>query len=97
MKVEGKTYLNETIHVDFNEFVNCKFLKCSLIYHGFGPVGMVGCAFTDVKWIFADAASNTLNFLRSLYFGGGEGGKALIESTFASIKSNKIPHTPPTL
>ena len=95
MKIEGKSFFKETINLDFNEFVNCKFLKCNLIYHGFGPVGMVGCSFSDVQWTFASAASNTLTFLKSLYFGGGEGGKALIESTFANIKSDKIPQVPP--
>ena len=89
MKNQNKTFSNETIHMDFNEFDSCTFKDCTLVYHGFGPVSIVGCSFHNVKWTFADAASHTMNFLAGLYAGAGEGGKSLIESVFIDIRSGK--------
>ena len=96
MKFEGKTFLGETISLDYNDFVKCEFRDCNLIYHGFGTVGIVDCSFYLVRWTFSDAASHTIDFLTALYSGSGEGGKKLIESTFANIRSGKIPHKPQT-
>ncbi|MDD1748643.1 MAG: hypothetical protein LUO89_02095 [Methanothrix sp.] len=89
MKIEGKDFFRETIHLDFSDLVNCTFTDCTLIYHGFGPVGMVGCSFNNVKWSFFDAATNTITFLAGLYVGAGPGGKNLIENVFEDIRSGK--------
>lgn len=94
MKIEGKKFLNESIHLDFNDLVNCTFTDCTLIYHGFGPVGMVGCSFNNVKWSFFDAATNTISFLAGLYAGAGEGGRKLVESMFEDIRTGKPLHKP---
>jgi hypothetical protein len=87
MKIVEKEFTGEPIHMDFNEFIRCKFKGCTMIYHGFGPVGMVGCSFGEVKWTFVDAASNTIKFMAGIYAGAGEGGKKLIESAFEEIRS----------
>jgi hypothetical protein len=89
MIFENEEFSNRDIHIDFNNFTNCKFIECNLIYHGYGPVGMEGCSFTNVRWTFADAAASTLNFMKSLYVGAGEGGRKLIEQTFNNIKSGQ--------
>jgi len=87
MKSKDKTFSNEDLDLDFNSFTNCKFVNCNMIYHGFGPIGMEGCSFTEVRWTFSDAAALTLNFMSSLYVGAGEGGRRLIEQTFENIKA----------
>jgi hypothetical protein len=86
MKFEDKTFKNETIEIDFNHFSKCQFDGCTLVYHGYGIIGMVGCSFNNVSWTFAGAAAQTLQFMRALYHGAGEGGKQLIETTFNNIK-----------
>jgi hypothetical protein len=86
MKFEGKKFKNETIDIDFNQFSNCQFDGCTLVYHGYGVIGMDGCSFNNVNWTFAGSAANTLQFMRGLYHGAGEGGKHLIESTFTDIR-----------
>lgn len=86
MKFEGKTFKNETIDIDFNQFSKCQFENCTLVYHGYGVIGMDVCSFNNVNWSFADAAASTLQFMHGLYHGAGEGGKNLIELTFNNIR-----------
>jgi hypothetical protein len=89
MRNKNQTFTKEEIHMDFNHFVDCTFVDCNLIYHGFGPIGMEGCSFTDSRWTFADAAANTVQFMASLYKGAGEGGQKLIDATFENIKTGR--------
>jgi hypothetical protein len=86
MRVEGRTFTNETVDIDFNIFVRCHFDKCTLIYHGSGVVGLEGCSFSQVNWTLADGAANTIKFLTGLYHGAGEGGRNLVERTFDDIR-----------
>lgn len=86
MRFEGKSFSKETIDIDFNQFSKCHFDECTLVYHGYGVIGMEGCSFNNVSWTFSGAAANTLQFMRGLYHGAGEGGKNLIETTFSSIR-----------
>lgn len=89
MRFKGQKFSKEDVHMDFNEFLSCEFADCNLIYHGYGPIGMEGCSFTNVRWSFSDAAANTLSFMASLYAGAGEGGRRLIDSTFEDIKAGR--------
>ena len=86
MKIEGRTFQNEEIRLDFGNFENCKFDGCTMIYGGYGPVSMTGCGFSDVRWEFTDAAANTVEFMTSMYRGAGEGGRQLIEATIENIR-----------
>ena len=91
MKFGEATFSNQDLTLDFNDFARCKFVKCTLVYHGFGPVGLARCEFVDVKWNFSGPAGNTVKFMTALYQGAGEGGKRLIEGTFENIKQGKAP------
>lgn len=86
MKIKDKEFRNEEVRLDDAEFENCSFDRCTLIYGGSGPVSLVGSSFNNVKWVFADAAQNTLQFMTSLYHGAGEGGRLLVEDTFQNIR-----------
>lgn len=90
MKFENQSFSKLDIHMDFNEFVNCRFNDCTLVYHGYGLIGMSGCSFSNVHWSFADAAANTISFMTGLYSGAGEGGRNLIEQTFENIRKGQI-------
>ena len=89
MEFKDQQFSKQEVHMDFNHFINCKFIDCNMIYRGYGPIGMEGCSFTNVRWTFSDAAANTVNFTASLYAGAGEGGRKLIEQTFANIKAGR--------
>jgi hypothetical protein len=89
MKFKDRTFRKEDVHMDFNQFLNCTFIDCNLIYHGYGPIGMEGCSFKNVRWSFSDAAANTVAFMAALYAGAGEGGRQLIDKTFENIKAGQ--------
>lgn len=90
MRYEKEKFSNENIALDFNQFIECEFVDCKLIYRGYGPVDLEGCSFRNVQWIFSDAAGNTIKFMAGIYSGAGEGGKKLIEDTFKNIKTGNI-------
>ena len=89
MRNSNQTFTKEEIHMDFNNFKECKFIDCNLVYHGYGPIGMEGCSFINSRWTFADSAANTVQFMAALYHGAGEGGQKLIEMTFENIKAGR--------
>ena len=85
------------VRLDYNDFQNCRFENCTMIYGGAGPVSMTGCTFKNVSWAFVDAAQNTLQFMTAMYHGSGEGGKELIENIFKLIKQgNEQQSAPPS-
>lgn len=71
MEFRGKSLKGKTLDLDFNQFIDCRFDNCTLIYHGYGDVGLDGCVFGEnVRWEFADAAAATVTFMRGIYHGG---------------------------
>ena len=86
VKYEKQKFNNDRVLLDASKFYNCYFENCTLIYSGFNPVKLGHCEFKTCKWEFAGAASNTINFMKSLYHGMEEG-KSLIEKTFENISS----------
>ena len=91
MKISNRTFLNEEIRLDFATFENCRFEGCTLIYGGYGLVSMNGCSFDNVKWVFADAARNTLEFIEAIYRGAGPVGQELVEKVIENIKREAPP------
>ena len=91
MKFNGQTFVNQKIDLDFQEFNNCEFNKCTLIYHAYGVVTLNGCSFKDVDWTLSDAARNTLTFMMGLYHGAGEGGRQVVEKTFENVRKGVEP------
>ncbi len=85
-----ETYKNITIDLDFQEFSECIFDGCTLVYAGGAPPSIVGCTFKESNFIFEGAAANTIQFMAALYRGAGEGGKDLIEKTFDNIRQGNL-------
>ena len=84
--------VNQTIEgrsevLDGKKYINCVFVKSTLIYKATASVSLEGCSFAEVGWIFEGPAERTMSFLRGLYHGAGEGGQQLVEKTFMSIKT----------
>jgi hypothetical protein len=63
---EGKTFKSQTIELDGNEFLNCEFDQCILVYRGGVPPTLDGCGFDSPRFVFEGAASNTMAFLKAL-------------------------------
>ena len=82
MKFTNQTFTDETINLDGNEFEDCSFDHCVLIYEG-GLTSLIGCRFALPKFTFSGAAGQTLFFLTKLHVGGaGE----LVELLFDDIR-----------
>jgi hypothetical protein len=77
---------NETIVLDGNEFIACKFQNCQLVYRGGEMPRLQHCHFTQCSWHLEEAAQRTVRFLRAVYH-SGPGGQDLVEQTVKLIRS----------
>jgi hypothetical protein len=78
---DGETFEDQAEVVDGREFHHCTFNRCQLTYNGGVPPTFVGCSFADCTWLFDGPAGRTVEFLRAMYHGMGDGGRDLIEQT----------------
>jgi hypothetical protein len=87
MQFVKSNFAGGKVQLDGNEFIRCRFENTTLVFSAKGPVSMVDCTFANnVAWTFEGPAALTLAFLNALYHGAGDGGKQLVESTFANIR-----------
>jgi hypothetical protein len=84
--ISDQSFTNTPEQLDGKKYLRCKFASCTLIYAGGEIPSMDTCTLTNCTWQFADAAERTMAFLRAIYHGMGEGGKELVDQTFANIK-----------
>ncbi|MEX0677333.1 MAG: hypothetical protein WD063_09670 [Pirellulales bacterium] len=77
--------------IDGNEYQECRFEKCRMIYRGGEIPRITGCQFDDCTWHFEGAAERTLLFMRQLYHGMGPGGTQLIEATLSELRQPQPP------
>jgi hypothetical protein len=65
MRFENQTFTAD-IAVDYNEFVNCTFKNCRILFHG-GEFTFAGTVnFEQVAFGLGPAANNTVTFLKFL-------------------------------
>ncbi|MGH8427442.1 MAG: hypothetical protein ACRES7_05595 [Gammaproteobacteria bacterium] len=62
MKFVNKKF-TEDVSIDYNEFVDCEFENCRLLFHG-GTFTLTRAKLKNVRFGVADAANHTLLFLR---------------------------------
>lgn len=82
---EGQTFTNEHVHLDGNNFTNCYFENCNLIYSGGELPDLVGNQLVQTTISFGGSATRTVQFMRAIYHGFGETGRTLIDNTFEQI------------
>jgi len=76
---------NESVALDGNEFIDCKFKNCELVYSGGELPKLQRCDFAHCSWKLDKAAKQTILFLRSIYH-SGPGGMELVEGTLRHIR-----------
>jgi hypothetical protein len=65
MRFENQTFTTD-IAIDYNEFVNCTFKDCRILFHG-GEFSFAGTVnFERVAFGLGHAANNTVTFLKFL-------------------------------
>lgn len=82
MKFEDQTFKKTDVTLDYNEFVNCKFVACTIHFAG-GQYKIDGCDMDNCKFSFHDAALRTLAYVKMIWSmsGGPEVVRGLLEST----------------
>ena len=72
--------------VDGNQYTDCTFDQCRIIYRGGDVPSMNACSFNNCSWHFEEGAERTLLFMKLLYHGMGTNGPALVESAISQIR-----------
>jgi hypothetical protein len=76
---------HQTVVLDGNEYIDCQFESCQLIYKGGELPRLNRCQFVRCSWHLEDAAQRTIRFLRSIYH-SGPGGRELVEDTLKHVR-----------
>lgn len=79
----AKTFTDERVPVDGVQFVDCDFVRATLVLHGYGAPGFDGCTFTDCRWEFTGPAGVALGFLRAC--AADPATRPMIAATFPEI------------
>jgi hypothetical protein len=81
---EGETFANATVVLDGNDYRNCTFNNCQIVFNGTDSVSLFGINFNDCTWTFDGPAGRTIDFMTALYKAGLT---ELIDGTFENIRS----------
>ncbi|CAA9417564.1 MAG: hypothetical protein AVDCRST_MAG64-2666 [uncultured Phycisphaerae bacterium] len=87
----GEEFADQRVVLDDDEFLECTFNRCQLVYRGGERAYLVRCRFTQCSFEFEDAAGRTLLFLQAVYRNMGPAGAQLVEGTFDEIRRRHEP------
>ncbi len=84
-------FVDQRVVLDEDEFFECTFARCRIVYQGGPQAYLVGCRFEDgCSFHFEEAALQTLAFLRGMYHHLGPAGMRLVENTFNEIRRHDV-------
>jgi hypothetical protein len=66
VQYQGATFTNETVVLDGNDYRNCTFTNCELVFRGTASVSLNGVT-ANCRWTFEGAAGLTVKFMTALY------------------------------
>jgi hypothetical protein len=84
--VKDQKLERQDVLLDDNEFINCDFENCKMIYKGGQLPKLQQCRFALCSWQLDEAAQRTVLFLRAIYH-SGPGGRELVEETLRHIRT----------
>ena len=84
---EKRSFVDQAMVIDGNEYTDCRFERCELIFTGALLPKLVRNHFQDCKYTFDGPAARTVQFMSALYSGGAQ---QLIEATFENIRGKPI-------
>lgn len=70
MELTECTFIDAIERCDGNQYIDCTFNNCQLLYSGGDLPSFVRCNLNETGFIFTGAAGNTLQFLQSMHAGG---------------------------
>lgn len=83
---ENESFRDRTVEIDGNQYTNCTFIKCRIVFTGFEEGVFDECKFISCDWGFSGPAVSTLNYLAAIYNGLGENEQDMVEGIFESIR-----------
>ena len=89
MNYVDESFRDERLELHGKSFSGCTFTHCQLVYDGDRSPTFSNNIFIDTQFIFTGAALRTLYFLGNMYH-AGDGGKEVIDRTFADIKQGAV-------
>jgi hypothetical protein len=89
MNHQGESFKDERIELHGESFHECTFENCELVFDGDRPPTLKDNKFVDSVFVFTGAATRTL-YLLSNVFHAGDGGREVIEETFARIRDHNL-------
>lgn len=89
MKHMAEIFKGKEIVLDGNEYEDCQFYDCRLVYEGGTlPIIRGRSTFDRSRFAMQGEASRTLNFMIMLY---SMGAKDMVEKVFDAIRSGALP------
>ena len=64
--IRGRTFEEEEVTLDHNNFVGCTFRQCVLIYHAHGPVDLRESTLEECSWRFRGPADQMIAMLADM-------------------------------
>ncbi len=89
MDCRNQVFRNERVELHGNFYHDCTFENCELVYDGDRSPTFGDNRYIDSVFVFTGAATRTLYFLANIYH-AGEGGRQVIENTFAEIRGHEL-------
>lgn len=82
----GEKFADQRVVLDEDEFYECTFTRCQLVYQGGERAYIVGCRMEQCRFDFEGSAGRTLLFLQAMYRHMGPAGERLVEQTLEAIR-----------
>jgi hypothetical protein len=89
MNHQNETFRKQRIELHGKAFHNCTFEDCELVFDGDRPPTFKDNRFVDSVFVFTGAATRTLYLLSNIYH-SGDGGREVVERTFADIRGHRL-------
>lgn len=86
MKIKKQEFNDDDVELDGNEFEDCTFKNCDLVFRARAPVSLNRCELYDCRWSFRDAAALTTGFLHGMTSMTGDFGRAMLINTFPVLR-----------
>jgi len=84
--LSGSHFQGQTVVLDGNNYIDCRFEQCTIVYRAETLPELKNCNFHDCSFRFEGAADRTITFMKGIYHGLGQGGRDLITATFEGMK-----------
>lgn len=83
----GKDFNDTSVVIDGNDYIQCTFTGCTLLYRGGIIPKFAGCRLDRCRWVFEDSAIRTIGLLRGMYSGLGAGGRQIVDDFIREIRT----------